>query len=46
MLPFSAAGIATMGMLSDIGSPRLAYLFGLSAILATMPIYAKVPEKE
>ena len=46
ILPFSAVGMAAMGILSDLGSPRLAYLFGLSAILATIHVYVKVPEKK
>lgn len=46
ILPFSAAGMAAMGILSDLGSPRLAYLFGLLTILATIPAYVKVPEKK
>ena len=45
VLPFSAIGMAVMGVLSDIGSPKLAYFFGLSTILATIPIYAKISEK-
>ena len=30
VLPFSALGMAVMGVLSDLGTPRLAYLFGLA----------------
>ncbi len=46
ILPFSAAGMAAMGILSDLESPRLAYFFGLSAILVAIPVYVKVPEKK
>jgi len=46
LLPFSAAEIAAMGILSDLQSPRLAYLFGLSAILIAILVYVKVPEKK
>ncbi len=46
IMPFSAAGIAAMGVLSDLDSPRLAYLFGLSTVLAAIPVYVKVPEKK
>lgn len=46
ILPFSAAGMAAMGVLSDIESPRLAYLFGFLMVLATIPVYAKVPERK
>ncbi|RLE85244.1 MAG: hypothetical protein DRJ41_01595 [Thermoprotei archaeon] len=45
VLPFSAAGMAAMGVLSDLGSPRLAFLFGLSMVLAAVPVYVKVLRK-
>lgn len=44
VLPFSALGMAVMGVLSDLGTPRLAYLFGLAMTLATIPVYLKVEE--
>jgi len=42
MLPFSALGMAVIGVLSDLGSPKLAYLFGFTAIIMALPIYLKI----
>ncbi len=45
LLPFSALGMAAMGVLSDAWSPRLAYAFG--AVMATLAllVYSRAPEK-
>ena len=43
-LPFSALGIGLMGALSDLASPRLAYVAGLGALTMAFLVYMKVPK--
>lgn len=45
ILPFNALGMTLMGILSDLESPRLAYIFSSITILAAIPVYMKVSEK-
>lgn len=40
--PFSAVGMAAMGVLSDLGTPRLAYLFGFISTCVAIAIYSRV----
>jgi len=44
LLPFSASGMAIMGFLSDLGTPRLAFKFGMAALAFSSWAYYAVPE--
>ena len=44
ILPFSALGMAGMGILSDCWSPRATYILGFTAMAASMMAYAKTPK--
>jgi len=46
ILPFTMLGMMTMGILSDLGSPRLTYIFVSIAIVLALPIYLKIPNDE
>ena len=46
MLPFSALGMAIMGILSDLWSPRIAYLFSSIAVALSLPYILKAQEKK
>lgn len=45
LLPFTAMGMAAMGILSDMESPRLAYLFGSAAFFLAIFVFLSVPEE-
>ncbi len=45
IIPFRVLGTAAMGILSDLESPRLAYIFAFAVNLLALPLYIKVKDE-